>query len=243
MHSRSIGDVRTTRAPRMDRAVLLTVVALGAFVVGACSDSSVPAPETLKATTVRIVAGDSQKAAVATALPAALTVEVRDQHGNLMPGATVTFTASSGSVGVVTGVTDSTGITSTTLTLGDAAGAYTVTAAVTGLQTPLTFDETGIPGPAQDLVDAAGNGQAGAEGATLTTPLVVEVLDLFGNPVAGVQVTWSSPNGGVLSTTTSLTDETGHASAFLTLPAQAETVQVVAHVDNVGDTVFSEISQ
>src|SRR3954453_21428143 len=66
---------------------------------------------------------------------------------------------------------------------------------------------------AQSLSIVSGNGQVVQE-QRLSNPLVVQVKDAAGNPVAGVAVTWNiAPGTGTLVGQTNTTDASGKASA------------------------------
>lgn len=83
------------------------------------------------------------------------------------------------------------------------------------------FDPADFQSPvplATQLARISGDAQTGAAGETLAAPLVVRVLDQFGEPLEGVTVTWGVfEGGGSISATTSLTDERGDASVDWTL--------------------------
>jgi len=85
----------------------------------------VPGP----AASVAVVSGDAQSALAGTAVPAALTAQVRDQFGNGISGRSVTFAVSAGggSITPSTGVTDASGNASATAwTLGKSAALQSV---------------------------------------------------------------------------------------------------------------------
>ena len=64
----------------------------------------------------------------------------------------------------------------------------------------------------------AGNAQAAPAGSLLPTGLAARVTDAFGNPVAGVTVTWTvTTGGGVATPATSVTDANGVANSSWTL--------------------------
>ncbi len=64
----------------------------------------------------------------------------------------------------------------------------------------------------------AGSGQSGEPGEVLGVPFTVRVLNLEGDPVAGVEVEWFNVSGnGSLSAATTLTDENGIASVTYTV--------------------------
>ena len=97
-----------------------------------------PRPHTLTK-----VSGSRQQGAAGTALAQPLVVSVRDQNGAALPGATVTFsvTTGGGTLSATTGTTDADGRASTTLTLGRTPGTTTAQATVAGLE-PVTFTAT-----------------------------------------------------------------------------------------------------
>lgn len=63
----------------------------------------------------------------------------------------------------------------------------------------------------------AGTNQNAAVGARLVAPLVVETVSLLGGPVAGVPVTFATPDGGSFQPSTAVTNAIGRASATWTL--------------------------
>ena len=101
--------------------------------------------------------GDEQVSEAGAALGQPLVVEVRDQNGNPLPGATITFaiTAGGGTLSATTVPTNADGRASTKLTLGRLPGTYTVRATVVGLQ-PVTFTITAKASP-----DFDGDGETG----------------------------------------------------------------------------------
>ncbi|NOZ55277.1 MAG: hypothetical protein GXO73_00615, partial [Calditrichaeota bacterium] len=122
-----------------------------------------------------------------------------DAHGNGVPDVAVIFSVVSGS-GTFEGdasrqvQTDSAGFAQTAFTFGTTSG-YTqsdstrVKAAVQDSDVPSAiFSLWPLPGPAVALVDSGGNHQTGVVGDTLPEPLVVRVLDEFGNGVIGSSV-------------------------------------------------------
>ena len=151
------------------------------LVVSSCGDGAVepttpPPPPTPVATTVTI----NPDSAALTSLgeTARFTVEVRDQNGHVLSGATVAWVSSDASVaavdasGLVTAVSN--GTAAITATAGSASGRATVTVrqmASTVLVTPLA-----------DTLTALGD----------TLRLSAEALDENGQTVAGAEVAWSS---------------------------------------------------
>jgi plastocyanin len=105
------------------------------------------------ATTLVKGGGDNQSGDINTALSEPLTVTVADPFGNGVSNALVTWDVSSGSATLdpVSGNTNSTGLASTTVTLGGTAGAIVITASAAGLVgSPQTFNataDTPVPPP------------------------------------------------------------------------------------------------
>lgn len=108
------------------------------------SGTTVPAGA---ATTIAIDFGDSQVAAVGTAVATPPTVVVTDANGRGVPGVTVTFAVASGG-GTITGATPQTSggfATVGSWTLGPNPGTNTLTASVPGLSgSPVTITATGV---------------------------------------------------------------------------------------------------
>ena len=98
---------------------------------------------------IQQVSGNNQVALVGAAFAAPLVVKVVDTNGNIVSGAPVTFTISSGSatLGSSSANTDTTGQASTTVTAGSNAGSIVVVASAGGSFTT-TFNLTAqLPGP------------------------------------------------------------------------------------------------
>ncbi len=90
---------------------------------------------------IAIVAGDNQTATAGSALPTALAVEVLDQYGNAVPGASLNLSADNGSVGASSAQTDANGMAQVPFTLGSTPGVDTVVV-TTGTAGVVDFTET-----------------------------------------------------------------------------------------------------
>ncbi len=106
-----------------------------------------------------------------------LTAEVRDQNGQVMSGATVTWSSSSAAVATVDGSSLVTAVANGTATITATAGGVSGSAAVTVAQEISTVAVT----PAADTLVA---------GDTLR--LAAEATDANGHAVAGAEFTWAS---------------------------------------------------
>ena len=172
-----------------------------------------PHPRTLTG-----LSGADQDGLPNAALGRPFVIEVRDQHGDPLEGAEVTFavTGGGGTLSMTRVTTDARGRASTTLTLGLAPGPNTVEVTVGDLE-PVTFtaETRSIP---TTLSIVGGDAQQGPSGSPLTEPLVVSLLDQAGSPLAGAAVTFAVTAGeGTLSVTRATTDAQGRATTTLTL--------------------------
>ncbi|MGB9235826.1 MAG: hypothetical protein WCC04_15560 [Terriglobales bacterium] len=155
------------------------------------------------------IGGTPQSAAVGTAFAQPLSAKVT-QDGLDVKGATVTFTApTSGASGIFAtsgtsteqDVTGTNGVaTSSTFTANTAAGAYTVTAMVSGALNAANFSMTNTAAAAASIAATSGSGQSGPINTAFAAPLVATVLDQYSNPVSGVTVTFTAPSSGASGT-------------------------------------------
>ena len=86
------------------------------------------------------------------------------------------------------------------LTADTHAGAYTVTASFTGAPSPASFSLTNTAGTANSIAVTSGSPQSATVNTAFASPLVATVTDQFGNPVAGVSVTFAAPASGPSAT-------------------------------------------
>jgi hypothetical protein len=102
-------------------------------------------------------------------------------------------------------------------------------------------NSSGPSGPqATSVTGIAGDNQTAPTGATLTFPLSLVALGSSGQPVQGVQVTWSATPAGSASFTpaTSATDANGSAATSVTAGTLIGAVSVHAAVPGVADVVY-----
>ena len=91
---------------------------------------------------VETISGDGQQGVPGAALAHPLVVEVRDQYGNPLPNAAITFTVNAGDgTTSATTTTDANGRAATTLTLGRQPGMIAVVATIADLE-PVAFTAT-----------------------------------------------------------------------------------------------------
>jgi hypothetical protein len=96
------------------------------------------------ATELSIASGNNQTVTVSTAATDPLVVTVLDQFDDPMPGVSVAWVVATGggTLSGATSTTDAQGQAQITYTAGATAEAVTVTAAVTGITSPVTFNIT-----------------------------------------------------------------------------------------------------
>jgi adhesin/invasin len=212
--------------------------------------------------TVGNIAGDGQSATVGTQFPIPLGLRVLDGAGNGVQGTQVVFNApnsgasavfsSNGSSGSTLAVlTDANGDASATTTANLVAGGYAVSVQVAGLAGPQIFHLTNAAGPptiVQIPTDGSGGGdQSTTVDTAFADPLVVEVTDAFGNPVADTDVSYAvvaapSGAGATLSSADATTDADGRASITATANSIAGAYVATAHVTGVASTATFDLA-
>lgn len=137
------------------------------------------------------------------------TATVEDEYGNLVSGATVSWSTSLGTLSSTSTTTDSNGQSSVTLT-STTAGTATVNAATTGgtLGSGVTFTSS------YAVIQTISATQVGTSS---TYKVTVTVTDTSGNPISGATINWTSSTNGyattpTLSSTSTTTDSTGTTS-------------------------------
>ncbi|MGI8498700.1 MAG: Ig-like domain-containing protein [Gemmatimonadaceae bacterium] len=101
---------------------------------------------------------------------------------------------------------------------------------------------SGSTGPqvATSLRKVSGDLQMGAAGSDLTNPLVVQVKDQSGQPMAGVTVTWAvTAGGGSVSRSSTVTDATGVAQVTWTLGSSLGSGAVTAIAAGLPPVTFT----
>ena len=166
------------------------------------------------ADSIKLNAGNNQSDTVAATL-ATYSVRIADQYGNAKPGTTVNWAVTGGGSITPSSISNGLGIASATRVLGTVAGPQGATATVSGLTgSPVAFSATATHGAATTIQKFAGDGQSATAGAQVTPP-TAKVVDQFGNPVPGANVTFvaSGGGGGIVDPTTPIpTDTAGKAT-------------------------------
>jgi hypothetical protein len=199
---------------------------------------------------VNITGGSSQTATVGTALSAPIQIQASNPYnGQPDVGATVNFSDGCKSSGATTcgtfnpasAVTDSNGNASTSYTVPQKAGVYTLTISGTGFGT-VTTTATATPAAAVKIIAYGGSKQTGAAGSTLPNPLNVQAQDAFKNGVPGVTVNFTSNKGGIPNPQSVVTGANGLVGTYLTLPTTVSTVTVTGSSTGFRNISFIEYS-
>lgn len=195
--------------------------------------------ETAAAQNVAPNLGNNQTGSTGTTLPTALQALVTID-GTPVNGLLVAFAdgGAGGTFGSSAGITNSSGLVSTTYTLPATPQVVTVSAGASGF-TSGTFTETAAT---QALSILGGNGQAGANGTQLVLPLTVMAL-LNGVPTAGISISFNDvAAGGSFGTSPCITDVSGACSTTYTLPITPQSISINATATGYSGAVFSETS-
>jgi hypothetical protein len=197
----------------------MALAGLALIGASACSDNN-NTTTALTATTIQASsATNGQTGVVGTALAQPVAVVVADQNGAPLANATVNWavTAGGGSVASATSVTDANGNATVVWTLGTTVGTDSLMASIAGGADAIITATA--KAAAASAVHVTSADTLTVTAGTTTAPLVVKVVDQFGNPISGATVTWAVTGGGTLSVTTSTTDATGSTQVTLTTAA------------------------
>lgn len=201
------------------RLFLLCLVLLG----GCSGGDGIILPGDGEPADITVVDGDEQRGRVGEPLNEPLVVQVTDARGRPVQGATVAFELTSAGSEVVPDEksTDADGLADARVVLGTTIGRQTGNARVVTPEgrppVQADFSAMALSESANSMEAVAGQDQTGHVGVPLDDPLVVEVTDGFGNPVARVPITWTVEGGGSVSVALVETDEDGRARVERTL--------------------------
>jgi hypothetical protein len=186
------------------------------------------------------VAGDTQKTYRHKSLQQPLVIRLKDYFNNWLEGDTVDFGFAGNSKGatlsILKAIADSNGYASTTLTLGDSLGVYTVVASNSKIPgRTIRFNATAIQSRVAVAIQlTAGNSQPPTPIYTSLSPFVVTTVDSEALPTSDDTVYFSivstplNATGQSLSDTMVITDTIGQASTILKLGNKVGTYMIRA---------------
>jgi hypothetical protein len=197
--------------PLLKRAVPLAMCAALLGGLGACGGSEpqpVPAQVSLNTATVALTALGQQQQ---------LSASITDQDGNTLPPETASWSSSNPGVASVsqTGLVTALAPGSTQVTA--SAGSVSAAAQVSVAQAPA------------EIQKVSGDNQTAPAGATLTSPLVVQVNDAGDNPIPNATVMFTVAQGdGSVGSSSVVTGADGRAATTYTTSSISGSPQVIA---------------
>lgn len=204
----------------MTRPYLLAA-AFAALAVAACAGEDLVLPSEGEPAAITLVQGDGQSGRVGETLPQPLVFQVSDETGRPVAGARVAVEIAGATATPDTAISDEAGRAVVDVVLGGQVGPAQGLARVIVPEgqrpVEIGFSLSAVAASASGLAVVSGQDQTGPAGGPLPAPLVVQVADAFGNPIAGVTITWTAEGGGSLTATTTTTDGDGLTSVARTL--------------------------
>ncbi|NEO86141.1 MAG: DUF4347 domain-containing protein [Spirulina sp. SIO3F2] len=197
------------------------------------------------AANLNITGGDNQSTVINTPFAGNLEVQVTDQFGNPISGATVTLTApgsgASGTPANTSLTTDANGNATTSVTANAEVGSYTI-AADSGSLTPVDFNLSNTTGNAANVTILSGNNQSAITNQTFNESLKILITDDFGNLLANQTITFAVPTSGasaILSQSSVTTDSNGFATVSLSANGDAGSYIILVNVDGTNGSTLS----
>lgn len=222
-------------------AYLLTAL-VGVGLVS-CSDDTgnITSPSSSPAA-IAATGGNQQTGTAGQPLGEPVVVQVQDANGGPVQGALVQFVVQSGGGSVQPGQdrTDAQGRASATWTLGEASGQQQLQATVEGTSISTTFTAQVAAGQAEEMQKEDGDDQIAVKGEQFSSPLVVRIVDQFGNPVPGIEVTWETEEeSGAVVPVTSTSDSSGLAQTNRRAGDIVGEVETIARAEGLGRVIFT----
>jgi hypothetical protein len=226
------------------KQLALVPPAAAALIVGlvGCGDNLTLPKPTPPSLSLDVLGGNDQVGTVGQPLDSPVVVIVRNDAKVPIPNRQVVF-ASTGSVAgafePVMAVTDAQGKALTHWTLGTVPGPYTAEARVVPLDDsvplPVAFGAMANAGSPDSVRADSPTIQSGRRGQPVDQPLAVIVVDRYGNPVPGVEVTWTAElgNGELSPSSGTVTDAAGRSTVTWTLGNRIGVQQATAEVHDV----------
>jgi Big-like domain-containing protein/PQQ enzyme-like repeat protein len=190
--------------------------------------------------TIALVSGSKQTGTVGTTLPNPIVVKAKDAAGNLVSGASISFTDGvGGTFNPNPGITGTNGQTSVMYTLPTVA--KTLTVAASNGSVKLNVTENSVAGAPALVNIIQGNNQTAHPNNKLPKTLIVSVTDQYGNGLSGLTVTFTDNGaGGSFSNPMPVTGTTGRVTVTYTTGPNKGTVTIDASYGTLAPAVFTE---
>jgi hypothetical protein len=201
----------------------------------ACGGADLVLPGQGEPTDIEVVHGNGQSGRVGAALADPVVALVTDAQGRPVAGVAVAFALASGTDASVTPdtiVTGPDGQAAFQVTMGTRVGSVSAEVMVSvangsrTLSAPVSL--TAVSADANGLAAVSGDGQSAPVSSVLPEPLMVQVTDGFGNPIPGVDITWTADAGGSVTDAHTTTGPDGLTSVRRTLGPSAGTQHTLA---------------
>lgn len=221
----------------LDSGGLLRAVSPGSTTISATL-SDLLVQHRVEVTTVpaslTLAGGGGQRAAAGTRLPGVLAVQVVSRSGRPVPQVPVLFDAGGSGGGVVpdTVLSDSAGVARARWTFGPRPGRQQVLVTVAGIDSPLVVAAEADPSPAVTRVIPQADSLSGTVLETLAQPVMLQLTDTTGVPLADVPVAWRAMDGGEAVAVSSRSDSLGMAQARWTLGPRSGRQRLRVQVGN-----------
>ena len=181
--------------------------------------------------------GDEQFGTAGKPLAQPVGVTVRDQYGNLVEGASVSFAAGQGSSASPTSAnTNASGVATTSWTMPTSVGVVNMSVTVASLPAVgfVATSQADVPVSMEKI--ASGDNQVGATGSPLPQPVSVVLRDQYGNAVPGYMVSFAASGDGSASPASMPTNADGQAISTWTLGSNAGAQTLVASYGSLSQT-------
>lgn len=190
---------------------------------------------------VHLVSGAAQSTTVTQPFADPLVVRVEDADGNLVPAASVSFTApangASAQLSAAATSSDASGLARITAQANTRAGAFAIVAQVAGGQAPVSFSMQSLAAAAHSITASPRSAQqAAAADLPFLHPLEATVLDQYENPVPNAAVRFVVPESGstaVLDAPTAHTDADGRVAVGARAGTTTGSFTAEAQLDDV----------
>ncbi len=181
-----------------------------------------------------LAGGGGQRAAAGASLPGGLAVQVVSRSGRPVPRVPVLFDAggSGGRAVPDTVLSDSAGVARARWTLGPRPGRQQVLVTVAGIDSPLVVTGEADPLPAGTRLVLQGDSLSGQVLETLAQPVLLQLTDTTGVPLADVPVTWKALDGGEAVAVSARSDSLGVVEARWTLGRKSGRQRLQVQVGN-----------
>jgi adhesin/invasin len=180
------------------------------------------------ARSVRVASGDRQTGSAGQRLRQSVVLRASDEAGNPVADAELRLLPGAGHLADSSVTTDSSGSVRVGWTLGKSTGLQRLTVRLRGETAETEITAVARPGKAARLAFVSPP-EAGSAGRPLPKPVLVQVTDAYGNPLAGQTVLFK-PTSGSVSPTRGLTDADGRTSVRWTLGPKSKRPELAAAV-------------